>query len=67
MGHKEQTAGPDDSLNLPAAHESHGPPLGPVKPLLHVQLLAHALPDGDDESARHAKHVLELAAPVAVE
>jgi hypothetical protein len=45
MGQGRHSAEPDASLNLPAAHAKHGPPSFPVYPLLHVQLLASALPD----------------------
>ena len=42
-------AAPDTSLYLPALQAEHIPPSGPVKPLLHVQLLSEMLPETDDE------------------
>ena len=39
-GHLVQDAGPDASLYLPASHTVHVPPLLPVYPALHAQLLA---------------------------
>ena len=47
--HKEQGADPDKFLNLPAIHAMHGPPFGPVNPLLQVQLLMETLPANDEE------------------
>ena len=39
-GHLVQDAGPDASLYLPASHTVHVPPLLPVYPALHAQLVA---------------------------
>ena len=47
--HWVQGAAPDTSLYLPALQAEHIPPSGPVKPLLHVQLLSEMLPETDDE------------------
>ena len=52
-GHWVQGAAPDTSLNAPASHAEHIPPSGPVKPLLHVQLLSDMLPETDDEFEGH--------------
>ncbi|MGB1607291.1 MAG: hypothetical protein ACPIOQ_81950, partial [Promethearchaeia archaeon] len=37
-------ASPTDGLKLPAAHASHAPPSGPVKPGVHVHDASDALP-----------------------
>ena len=53
-----QAASPAKALYLPATHPTHVPPLGPVKPAVHIQPEAAALPAGAFECAGHAKHVL---------
>jgi len=40
---------PVTSLNSPASHCVHVPPLGPVKPVSHAQTLLLVLPAGDTE------------------
>ena len=45
----EQTAAPTASLNLPAAHARHVPPLGPVNPALQMQALLPVLPEAESE------------------
>ena len=44
-----QTADPVDVLYLPATHAVHGPPFGPVDPVLQVQFVKAALPVGEVE------------------
>ena len=42
---------PDAALYVPAAHATHVPPLGPVKPALHAQSEEASLPAGEDDPA----------------
>ena len=51
--HWVQGAAPDTSLYVPALQAEQIPPSGPVKPLLHVQLLSDMLPETDDEFEGH--------------
>ncbi len=60
-----QVAVPVNALYFPATHAAHGPPFGPVDPVLQVQLVKAALPAGELELDGQALHV-ELA-PTAVE
>jgi hypothetical protein len=52
---------------LPASHTVHGPPLGPIDPVLQVQLVKAALPAGELEFDGQARHVELADAPTAVE
>ena len=52
------SADPDAALCLPAAHPSHGPPSGPLKPALHRHAAAVALADAEYELAGHPTHAL---------
>jgi hypothetical protein len=36
--------GPPSDLNLPAAHSTHSPPSGPVRPARHLQAVCSELP-----------------------
>jgi hypothetical protein len=46
-------------LNFPATHATHGPPLGPVNPVLHVQFVDTVQPLHEaPELAGHAPHVV---------
>jgi hypothetical protein len=48
---------PVTSLYFPPAHEAHGPPFGPVAPMLHVQFTSSVLRiAGVKEFAGHAVH-----------
>ena len=49
-----QGAEPTTSLYDPAAHAEHGPPLGPVNPRLHTQLVCAVDPTTDCEFDRQA-------------
>lgn len=62
------TALPVTVLYLPATQPVHAPPLGPVKPTLHVQAVAaiHPLHDAP-EFAGHATQVAASEEPTAVE
>jgi len=54
-------------LYLPAIHDKHTPPSGPVKPTLHVQLLTAELAFSELEFAGQETHVVATVAPVVVE
>ena len=43
-----QAPAPAVSLNLPASHARHGPPLGPPNPALHTQSEAASLPASEE-------------------
>ena len=48
---------PVDDLYLPDVHCEHVPPLGPVKPALHVQSDTASLPAGEFELVGHVVQV----------
>ena len=52
---------PDTALYVPAPHAVHVPPLGPVKPALHVQSVEASLPAVEDEPAMMPSR--QLASP----
>jgi len=52
-------AEPVTSLNSPASHCVHVPPLGPVKPTSHAQAVLLMLPAGESELAGQASHAAE--------
>ena len=52
---------PVDDLYLPDVHCEHVPPLGPVKPALHVQSDTASLPAVEDEPAMMPSR--QLASP----
>ena len=54
-------------LYLPETHTAHGPPSGPVKPMLQTQALITELPFGELEFAGHSRHVDESVAFVLAE
>ncbi len=54
-------------LYLPATHAEQTPPLGPVKPTLHVQAARTELDIGELEPAGHATQVVDIVAPDVVE
>ena len=55
---------PVPALNVPATHARHGPPSGPVYPLLHTQT---ALDPADCEFAGQLEHATTDVAPTTVE
>jgi hypothetical protein len=61
-----QAADPVDVLYFPATHAVHGPPFGPVDPMLQVQLVKAALPAGETEFDGQAVHDAPEVCPVAV-
>ena len=61
-GHLLQPASPLSILYVPAAHWSHGPPLAPEKPALHVQAVEVVLCAGALELDGQLWHVAALLA-----
>jgi hypothetical protein len=62
------TALPVLILYLPTAHAEQTPPLGPVKPMLQVQLASALQPPHEaPELAGHARQVVATVAPNVVE
>lgn len=47
---------PDTSLYVPSSHAVHGPPLGPVKPVLQVQSVEKLLAAGEVDPAMYHTH-----------
>ena len=58
VGHVTHPPSPLPSLYLPAAHASHAPPSGPVKPAMHLHSVTLALPSPETEFDGHAAHAL---------
>ena len=58
---------PEAILYLPAAHDVHVPPSGPVKPTLHVQAVTAVLGLGELELLGHATQVDSSVAPAVAE
>ena len=54
-------------LYFPAAQAAHGPPTGPEKPALQIQLVNAGAPLRDPESSGQGKHSLLVLAPTDVE
>ncbi len=59
-------ADPVGVLYFPATHAAHGPPSGPVDPVLQVQLVKAALPAGELEFDGQGVHDAAVVCPVAV-
>ncbi len=55
---------PDDALNVPAAHDVHGPPFCPPAPALQVQAARTLLEAPEFEFGGHGPHAL---APTTIE
>jgi len=64
FGQNVQSAAPICVLNVPGTQARHGPPSGPVYPLLHTQT---ALAPTDCELSGHVEHAELAVAPVTVE
>lgn len=62
--HSIQAADPLTSLKLPAAHASHSPPSGPLKPLLQMQLVINALPFDECVCAGQSLHTDSEVSPL---
>ena len=54
-------------LYFPAAQAAHSPPLGPVNPILQMQLVNAVEPAGDCELLGQTRQVLAAGAPMLVE
>ena len=65
--HSSHSSLPAAALCLPAAHAGQAPPLGPVKPALHVQATTAVLPAGELEFLGHCMQTSADVAPVAAE
>jgi len=65
--HDAHGSTPGAVLYLPATHAVHVPPLGPLHPLLQVQLVEAELPLGELAFDGQALHVAVADAPTAVE
>ena len=50
-------------LYLPGTHNAHGPPFGPLAPVLHVQAVTAELLATELELSGQLKHLSELLAP----
>ena len=64
FAHSVHSAPPICALNVPATHARHGPPSGPVYPLLHTHA---ALDPADSEFAGQLEHAKLDVAPAALE
>ncbi len=53
---------PCPTLNLPDSHFEQGPPLGPVDPALHVQVVKD-VPGGEFELGGHVVQALDVTDP----
>jgi len=56
-----QAAVPTTDLYLPISHSSQIPPLGPVKPALHLQSLIELLPASELDPAEHKVQLAEAS------
>lgn len=61
------TSGPVCVLYFPAWHFVQASPLGPVDPILHIQLVFRLLAGGPSESVGHLSHVSSDMAPTTSE
>jgi len=61
------TAVPETVLYLPGTHKAHGPPLGPLAPVLQIHDVTTELPATALELSWQLRHVSELFAPSAPE
>jgi len=57
------TAAPITGLYVPGTHRAHGPPFGPVAPVLQVHAVITELPKTQLDISGHLRHVSELLAP----
>ncbi len=62
----EHAADPVDVLYFPATHAAHGPPFGPVDPVLQVQFVKAALPAVELELVGQAVHDPSVVCPVSI-
>jgi len=57
-------ASPISDLYLPATHNMHAVPSGPVDPVLHVQSVCSSLAAGAFERTGHSKHEYPVLLPI---
>jgi len=57
------TAVPVTLLYLPGTHNAHGPPLGPLAPVLQIHDVTTELPATELELSAQLRHLSELFAP----
>ena len=57
---------PADSLYVPAPHDTHAPPWGPVYPALHKHAWMPTLPAGEEELLGQGEHEALPAASLYV-
>ena len=50
-------------LYFPGTHSAHGPPFGPLAPVLHVHAVTAELPETELELSAQLRHVSEVLAP----
>ena len=58
-----QTDVPITVLYFPGTHSAHGPPFGPLAPVLHVHAVTAELPETELELSAQLRHVSEVLAP----
>jgi len=56
-GQVSHVAAPGFGLKVPAPHDVHVPPSGPVDPLLQVQAVETELPNEESAFVGHVTHV----------
>ena len=61
------TAVPETVLYLPGTHNEHGPPFGPLAPVLHTHAVTTELPATELELSGQLRHISERLAPSAPE
>jgi hypothetical protein len=66
QGQGEHEALPAASLYVPAPHDTHAPPLGPVYPALHKHAWISTLPAGEEELLGQGEHEALPAASLYV-
>jgi hypothetical protein len=66
-GQFAHSAVPVAVLYLPGTHREHGPPFGPLAPVLQVHAVTTELPETELELSGQLKHLSELFAPCVPE
>lgn len=62
--HGAHASAPEAFLNVPGTHAAHGPPLGPLKPAWHTQLVGGPLPLAELVPAGHGSQAPAVVAAV---
>ena len=63
--HAVHSADPGSALCVPAAHNTHVPPSGPVEPALHAHAVSSELPVSELEFVGQAEHTDAVVAPTS--